>query len=105
MRTNIPRWIGAILLVLAMLFIVNLYEHREYSVTPIAGAGERLIAVDSNHIAIQGYDPVAYFTDRKPVKGSSQFEYVYDEARWRFSSAAHRGIFVANPDRYMPQYG
>jgi YHS domain-containing protein len=74
-------------------------------VTPIAGAGEKPLAVDSNHIAIKGYDTVAYFTDGKAIKGSSQFEYVYGDATWRFSNAAHREMFIADPDRYMPQYG
>jgi hypothetical protein len=53
----------------------------------------------------KGNDTVAYFTDGRAVKGSSQFEYVYDDARWRFSNAAHREMFVADPDHYMPQYG
>src|SRR5262249_25410204 len=48
---------------------------------------------------------VAYFTDGKAVKGSSKFEYVFDDATWRFSNATHRGMFIADPDRYMPQYG
>jgi YHS domain-containing protein len=95
MRTTITRWIAGIVLGPALLCIV----------TPIAGAGEKLLAVDSNHIAIKGYDTVAYFTDRKAVKGSSQFEYVYDDARWLFSNSAHREMFVADPDRYMPRYG
>ena len=72
----------------------------------IVGTGDgKLLAADSNHIAIKGYDTVAYFTDGKAVKGSSQFEYVFDDARWLFSNAAHRGMFIANPEHYMPQYG
>jgi len=72
----------------------------------IAGVGQdKPVAVDSNHIAIKGYDPVAYFTDGKAVKGSSDFEYVFSDAKWQFSSAAHRDLFVANPEHYMPQYG
>jgi len=55
-------------------------------------------------LSISGYDPVAYFTDGKPVPGSSEFEYVWHDARWRFSSPAHRELFVANPERYAPQY-
>jgi enamine deaminase RidA (YjgF/YER057c/UK114 family) len=55
-------------------------------------------------LSISGYDPVAYFTDGKPVPGVSDFEYVWHDARWRFASAAHRGLFVANPERYAPQY-
>jgi hypothetical protein len=96
MRTIIPRWFGFILVTQALLSIM----------AAIACAGQgKLLAVDSNHIAIKGYDTVAYFTDGKAVKGSSQFEYVFDDARWQFSNAAHRDLFVADPDHYMPQYG
>lgn len=55
-------------------------------------------------LAISGYDPVAYFTDGKPVPGSSEFEYVWHDARWRFASAAHRDLFAKDPDHYAPQY-
>ncbi len=72
-----------------------------------------LLAVDSAKpvnkdkagIAIKGYDPVAYFAENRAVKGKEEFEYLWEGARWRFSSAAHRDLFVANPERYMPQYG
>lgn len=96
MRTIIPRLFGSVLPASVLLFIA----------ATIAGAGQgKPVAVDSNHIAIKGYDTVAYFTDGKAVKGSSQFEYVFDDATWQFSNAAHRGMFVADPDHYMPQYG
>jgi len=96
MRTMMPRRLGAMLLVAALVVIA----------AAIVNAGEqRLLAVDSNHVAIKGYDPVAYFTERKAVKGDSRFEYVYDDATWQFASAAHRDMFVADPDHYMPQYG
>jgi YHS domain len=55
-------------------------------------------------LSISGYDPVAYFTDGKPVPGSSEFQYVWHDARWRFASAAHRDLFVGDPNRYAPQY-
>jgi YHS domain-containing protein len=63
--------------------------------------------VDSNWrgLAISGYDPVAYFTDGKPVEGSSDFTTEWKGATWRFASAAHRDAFVAAPDKYAPQYG
>jgi hypothetical protein len=96
MRTIIPRSFGSILLASVLLF--------SGAVLGRAGQG-KLLAVDSNHIAIKGYDTVAYFTDGKAVKGSGQFEYVFDDARWLFSNAAHREMFVADPDHYMPQYG
>jgi enamine deaminase RidA (YjgF/YER057c/UK114 family) len=55
-------------------------------------------------LSIGGYDPVAYFTDGKPIAGVSEFEYVWHDARWRFASAAHRDLFIANPEHYAPQY-
>jgi hypothetical protein len=95
MRTTITPWFGST--VLAVLLLIA---------APIASAGQgKLLAVDPSHVAIKGYDTVAYFTDGKAVKGSSQFEHVYDDAIWRFSNAAHREMFAAEPDRYMPQYG
>lgn len=59
---------------------------------------------EETRLSISGYDPVAYFTDAKPVPGSSEFEYIWHDARWRFASAAHRDLFIANPERYAPQY-
>jgi YHS domain-containing protein len=56
-------------------------------------------------VAIKGYDPVAYFTDGKPVKGSSDFVHEWNGAEWRFASAAHRDLFKADPVKYAPQFG
>lgn len=55
--------------------------------------------------AIRGYDPVAYFTDSKPVKGDAKFTHSWKGATWRFASAANRDAFAASPERYAPQYG
>jgi len=56
-------------------------------------------------LAIQGYDPVAYFTDGKPVRGVPEFEYQWDEHTYRFASAQHRDLFKAEPVHYAPQFG
>jgi YHS domain-containing protein len=56
-------------------------------------------------LAIQGYDPVAYFTDGKPVRGTAEFEYQWDEHTYRFASAQHRELFKADPVHYAPQFG
>jgi len=55
-------------------------------------------------LSISGYDPVAYFTDRKPVPGNAEFEYLWHKLRWRFANDAHRASFAKDPDRYTPQY-
>ena len=59
---------------------------------------------DETRLAISGYDPVAYFTDGKPVPGLTEFEHLWHDARWRFASAGHRALFVGDPNRYAPQY-
>jgi YHS domain-containing protein len=56
-------------------------------------------------VALQGYDPVAYFTDGRPVKGLPEFAASFDDATYWFASDAHRKQFVADPDRYAPQFG
>jgi YHS domain-containing protein len=55
--------------------------------------------------AIDGYDPVAYFTEKRPVQGKSTISYNWDDRRYLFSNAKNRDLFAANPDRYEPQFG
>lgn len=56
-------------------------------------------------LALHGYDPVAYFTDGGPARGSDKLVHVHDGAAYRFSSQAHLDAFKQDPDRYLPQYG
>lgn len=56
-------------------------------------------------VAIEGYDTVAYFTERKAVKGSGGFSHDWLGATWLFSRAEYRDLFAANPISYAPQYG
>lgn len=59
----------------------------------------------SNKIAIQGYDPVAYFKQGKAVKGSSTFAVNVDRVTYNCSSAANKALLQANPAVYEPQFG
>ena len=56
-------------------------------------------------LAIDGYDPVAYFTLSKPVKGTREFTFEFEGATYRFASAEHREQFAKAPAKYVPQYG
>lgn len=56
-------------------------------------------------VAIKGYDPVAYFTAAKPVKGSADYAHEWNGAEWRFASAGNRDLFKAEPEKYAPQFG
>ena len=60
---------------------------------------------DRNDLAIKGYDPVAYFTEGRPVPGKAEFEHRWENAIWRFSSAGHRELFASAPENYAPRYG
>jgi YHS domain-containing protein len=55
--------------------------------------------------AIDGYDPVAYFTDSKPVKGNKQFALKWNDAIWYFATKEHEDLFKAEPSKYAPQFG
>ena len=55
--------------------------------------------------AINGYDPVAYFTVGKPVKGQDGLATDWMGAKWKFSSQANLDLFKSNPEKYAPQYG
>lgn len=59
----------------------------------------------SDGIAINGYDPVAYFTQGKPVQGSAEHAVDWNGSTWHFSSAENRAKFEMNADGYAPQYG
>ena len=56
-------------------------------------------------VAIKGTDPVAYFTDGRPVDGLSAHSLEYMGATWRFATAENKAAFEADPERYTPQYG
>ncbi len=59
----------------------------------------------SNGVAIEGYDPVAYFTQKKAVKGSKSQSVYYQGATYYFSSVANKEAFKAAPAKYEPEYG
>jgi len=56
-------------------------------------------------VAVGGYDPVAYFTDGKPVQGKPEFALDHGGAKWLFATAANRDAFKAEPAKFEPQYG
>ena len=56
-------------------------------------------------LAIGGFDPVAYFTDGRPLRGDPGFELMQAGAVWRFRSESNRAFFVAHPEIYGPQFG
>jgi YHS domain-containing protein len=75
----------------------------------IPAGGSLLGAQDASQaaeprLALKGYDPVAYFTEGRPMMGKQEFEYMWDEVRYRFASDEHMSMFRSDPDRYAPQF-
>lgn len=71
----------------------------------IAATTERLVVDWHSGLAIDGYDPVAYFTDGQSLPGSADWEYHHAGAIWRFCNVGNRAAFAGHPDVYMPQFG
>jgi len=67
--------------------------------------GEHKLNLDSKGVILKGYDPVAYFTQKKAVKGSAKYQTTYKGATYYFSSAADLATFKKSHSRYVPQYG
>lgn len=64
-----------------------------------------LFGYQPNGIAIRGYDTVAYFTLGKPQKGKNSFSTQWSGATWKFANQNHLDLFLAEPEKYAPQYG
>jgi YHS domain-containing protein len=62
------------------------------------------LSAQSTPLSLKGYDPVSYFTEGRPVKGSSSINFDYDGARYLFASPKNRELFAATPERYTPQF-
>ena len=73
----------------------------------ISGSAFAIDPIHSNLFgsAIDGYDPVAYFKDNKAAKGDNDFVHEWNGAKWYFSSQENKQDFIADPEKYAPQYG
>jgi YHS domain-containing protein len=73
---------------------------------PLPASAEGVVNASSwTGTAIEGYDPVAYFEEGRPVEGDSDYAHEWMGATWYFASAENRDLFAADPERYAPQYG
>jgi hypothetical protein len=70
-----------------------------------AATTERVVANRHTGLAIDGFDPVAYFVDGEPRPGRASQEYRFAGASWRFRNEGNRAAFAADPQVYMPRFG
>ena len=72
---------------------------------PAFAQTKTLLNLDKTGVAIQGYDPVGFFTDNHPVKGDSKFVIKRDGAIYLFASKEHKELFAKDPAKYEPAFG
>ena len=70
-----------------------------------AATGGRVVTDTRTGLALSGFDPVAYFTDRAPRLGEGRYELTYRGSVWRFHNVGNRDAFARNPGVYVPQFG
>jgi hypothetical protein len=70
-----------------------------------ASTTERIVVDPNRGLALSGFDPVAYFTDKKPLMGRDDLELSFAGAIWRFRNEGNRAAFVRNPEVYLPAFG
>lgn len=87
---------------LSIILLVALWSATTFAQTSAKRTKEFNI---ENKIAIQGYDPVAYFTQKKAVKGKSSLIANYEGVIYYFSTQTNKDLFLKNPASYEPQYG
>ncbi|MBI2750523.1 MAG: hypothetical protein HYX43_14700 [Burkholderiales bacterium] len=73
----------------------------------LAGCGSMNVVSEGgdSRLMLKGYDPVAYFTDGKPVPGRPDIKTDHEGVTYRFASEEHRKLFIAHAAKYVPQYG
>ncbi len=75
------------------------------ALTPRAAFAAEPRAFETAGVAINGYDPVAYFTEGKPVEGDPSITSDWLDAKVQFATAENKAMFDADPEKYAPKYG
>jgi YHS domain-containing protein len=88
-----------VIIAFAMLFMHVSFSHAQETAMRIKHFNLQ------DHLAIQGYDPVAYFKQNEAVKGRKEFAVYHMGTTYYFASAANKSAFKENPAQYEPQYG
>ena len=71
----------------------------------VAAGGGQLVNRAKDGLALDGYDPVAYFVAGAAIEGRPEFEFSWNGTRYRFATVANKEQFAAAPEKYAPQYG
>jgi hypothetical protein len=104
-RENKEAYASRVLPVLAVVGLTVLCATGQRVQEAHAAFTERVVVNRQTGLAINGFDPVAYFTDGTAMPGQPDIEVAAEGAIWRFRNEANKAFFVANPEIYGPQFG
>lgn len=90
---------------LILAFLLSMSGSVQVAAQDLSATRRKLFNLEQNNLAIQGYDPVAYFTQQKAIQGNKSFALTYEGVLYYFSSAANKEAFRKSPATYEPQYG
>lgn len=92
-------------IILKFCFVLFLLFTAASNIHAQKNSGKYFNNLNEKGVILDGYDPVAFFTDNKPVLGSEKFQFSYQDAVYYFVSQEHLDLFKANPEKYRPQFG
>ena len=72
---------------------------------PISSSQHLTNVASASGVGLDGYDPVAFFTDKKPVNGDPAITAKHEDATYFFASEEHKEMFESDPEKYSPQFG
>ena len=93
--------VGGIVVVLVIVTLVISSKDKIYPIS--MGIHDEIDLTDG--IALNGNDPVSYFTENSAVKGNAQFAHNWNNAEWHFASDSSKNMFIVEPEKYAPQFG
>lgn len=87
------------------LFLISYFTVGFVSAQSPAELHKKHFNLDKNGLAIKGYDPVSYFTTKKPQEGKKEISLTTEGITYLFATTQDRDLFKASPAKYQPQYG
>ena len=85
-------------------FIIAVITSALFTLNACSNEPDMPLTVNITEIAINGYDPVSYFNERMPSRGTEEFVYTWNDAQYHFSCKENLELFKSNPAKYSPQY-
>lgn len=92
-------------IILAVLIIAVFIFAKVNRVSPLSWGHAKVNTPMFSNQAINGYDPVSYFSENKAIPGIESISYEWNDATWYFSSEANKNSFVEAPEKYQPEFG